>query len=398
MDVARCPMAPVVDDFDHQARSYAQDPFPVLERAFELSPITWTDAHGGYYVVTGYEEVRWIWSNWEVFSGRPSVSIPPGLGSERPLMPVEIDPPDHAKYRSLLNPVFSPRRMRELEPKIRTSADRLIDAFVDRGSCDLIGEFAHILPTEIFVQMLGVPLEEGEQWRQWNHDVLHSYAEGSGTERPKLAGQAAMGRLYELLELRKAERADDIISVLIDARHEGEGLTDDEIVDMSYGLFLAGLDTVQAALGVHYAFLSQHSGHRDQLVADPSLIPTAVEELLRWDSLVSAARTVTRDVEHAGVEFKKGDRVLMVNRAADRDPRVWDNPAEVDFTRPSRGTLVFGAGPHRCVGSHLARLELQIAHERIHARIPDYRLAPGARLEWHTGTVAGLSEVPLVWG
>lgn len=398
MDVARCPMAPVVEGFDHQARSYAQDPFPALERAFDLGPITWTDAHGGYYVVTGYEEVRWIWANWEVFSGRPSVSIPPGLGSERPLMPVEIDPPDHTKYRSLLNPVFSPRRMRELEPKIRASADRLIDAFIDRGSCDLIGEFAHILPTEIFVQMLGVPLEEGEQWRQWNHDVLHSYADGSGTDLPQIAGRAALDRLYELLELRKAERADDIISVLIDSRHEGEQLSDDEIVDMSYGLFLAGLDTVQAALGVHYAFLAQSPGHRDRLVADPTLIPAAVEELLRWDSLVSAARTVTRDVEYAGVEFKKGDRVLMVNRAADRDPRIWDDPAEVDFDRPSRGTLVFGAGPHRCVGSHLARLELQIAHERIHARIPDYRLAPDARLEWHTGTVAGLSEVPLVWG
>lgn len=398
MDVAKCPRARVLENFDHQAHDYAQDPFPALEAAFELGPITWTDAHGGYYVVTGYEEVRYIWSNWEIFSGQPSVSIPPGLGSERPLLPVEVDPPAHIKYRSLLNPVFSPRRMRALESKIRASADRLIDAFIDRGSCDLIREFAHILPTEIFVQMLGVPLEEGEQWRQWNHDVLHSYSDGGSSDRPKVAGQLAIARLYELVEMRHRERADDIISVLIDARHEGERLTDDEIVDMAYGLFLAGLDTVQAALGVQYAFLGRSPRHRDALVADPGLIPAAVDELLRWDSLVSAARTVTRDVEYAGIQFKKGDRVLMVNRAANRDPRIWENPAEVDFHRPSRGNLVFGAGPHRCVGSHLARLELQISHERIHARIPDYRLAPDAELKWHTGTVAGLAEVPLVWG
>jgi cytochrome P450 len=383
--------------FDHQDPGYAQDPFAVLEQVFHEGPIGWSEEHGGFWVVTGYEEAHWIWSIWESFGTWPSVSIPAGLGSDRPLLPVESDPPQHRRYRGPLNAVFSPRRMRELESSIRQSAVDLIEAFAGRGECDFIADLAHILPTEVFARMLGVPVEEAEQWRQWNFEILHSHHEDPTGARRKTAGNIARDRLADLLAERRRERAQDILSVLIDAEAENGPLTDEEIIDLGYGLFLAGLDTVQAALGIQFWYLATHPDQQEELARDLALIPRAVEELLRWDSLTSVARTVRRDTEYKGVLFRAGDRVLVSSRAANRDPRVWDSPQIADFARPVKPTIVFASGPHRCVGSHLAREELRIVHEEMARRIPRYQLRPGARLEFHTGTVGGLSSLPLEW-
>lgn len=383
--------------FDHQTPDYAQDPFPVLEQVFREGPIGWSEKHGGFWVVTGYEEAHWIWSNWEDFGTWPSVSIPAGLGSDRPLLPVESDPPQHRRYRGPLNAVFSPRRMRELETSIRQSAADLIEGFIGRGECDFIADLAHILPTEVFARMLGVPVPEAEQWRQWNFEILHSHHEDPTGVRRETAGNLARDRLAELLAERRRERAEDILSVLVDAEAENGPLTDEEIIDLGYGLFLAGLDTVQAALGIQFWYLANHPDQQEALARDLTLIPRAVEELLRWDSLTSVARTVRRDTEYKGVLFRAGDRVLVSSRAANRDPRVWESPEIADFARPIKPTIVFAAGPHRCVGSHLAREELRIVHEEMARHIPRYRLRPGARLEFHSGTVGGLSSLPLEW-
>jgi cytochrome P450 len=388
---------PYTARFDHQDPAYAQDPFPVLEQVFSEGPIGWSKEHGGFWVVTGYEEAHWIWSNWESFGTWPSVSIPAGLGSDRPLLPVESDPPEHRRYRGPLNAVFSPRRMRELEPGIRQAAVSLIEGFAARGECDFIPEFAHILPTEVFARMLGVPAEEAQQWRRWNFEILHSHHDDPSGARREAAGNVARARLGALLQERRRRRAQDILSVLVDAEADGGPLTDEEIIDLGYGLFLAGLDTVQAALGMQFWYLATHPDQQRELARDRTRIPRAVEEMLRWDALTSVARTVRKDTEYRGVLFRTGDRVLVSSRAANRDPRVWDSPEVADFGRAVKPTLVFASGPHRCVGSHLAREELRIVHEEMAQRIPAYQLREGAQLQFHTGTVGGLSSLPLVW-
>jgi cytochrome P450 len=386
-----------VNHFDHHDPNFGMDPMPVYDEMVRRCPIQWSDNYGGFWVLSGYEEAHWGWQNYELLATQPSVSVPAGLGTHRPLLPLEVDPPLHNKYRSLLAPVFAPARVEAMEPDIRAIANSLIDSFIDRGECEFITEFAQPLPTQIFATMLGMPLEEAEQFKRWNYAILHGVADDPTGEKRAAAGGAARERLREIMEMRKVTPGDDIISTLLASEVDGEKLDEEELLDMAFLLFLAGLDTVQGSIGFQYAYLSSHPEQRDRLVANPALIPNAVEELLRWDGAVISGRTCTRDFEYKGVQFKKGQPVIMINRPADRDPKFWDNPQNVDFDRPPHRTVVFAVGPHRCVGSHLARLELRVVHEVMHARIPSYRLKPGTVVKTHGGNVAGVDSLHLVW-
>jgi cytochrome P450 len=386
-----------VENFDHHDPRFGQDPWPVFEKMVRECPVKFSPNYGGFWVITGFEEAHWGWQNYELLATQPSVSVPAGLGNPRPMLPLEVDPPIHNKYRSLIAPVFSPARIAALEPEIRDLCNTLIDAFIDRGECDFVHELAEPLPTRLFVRLLGIPLEEAETFKNWKNAILHGVANDPTGEGRALAGKNAREKLGEILEDRKRNRGDDLISILIDSEVDGEKLDDESLLDVAFLLFLAGLDTVQGALGFHYAYLATHPEQRDRLVNDPSLIPNAVEELLRWDGVVISGRNVTRDFEYKGNQFKKGQQVIMINRPADRDPREFDNPDVVDFDRPEHRTIAFAAGPHRCVGSHLARLEMKVVAEQMHARIPTYRLKPGTVVTSHGGNVAGLDELWLVW-
>ncbi|WP_432198199.1 cytochrome P450 [Streptomyces sp. bgisy027] len=385
------------ENFDHHHPAFGQDPYPVYERMQAKCPVTHSSNYGGFWIVTGFDEARYVWQHADLFATQPSVSVPHGLGNKRPLLPLEVDPPLHTKHRMLLAPVFAPNRITAMEPKIRRICDELIDTFIDRGECELVAELAQPFPTRIFVDMLGIPQEEATDFRNWNYEILHGqHKDPSGASRAK-AGAAARGRLTELLAERKRRREDDILSVLIDSEIDGQKLDDEEILDHAFLLFLAGLDTVQGAISYQFAFLAQSPGHRDQLVNEPDIIPQAVEELLRHEGLNTSGRNATQDVELGGATIRKGDPVVIVNRAANRDPKVFENPNSVDFARNPKGTLAFGAGPHRCVGSHLARLELRVIHEHMHRRIPHYRLREGHTVSTHGGNVAGVDSLPLVW-
>lgn len=386
-----------VKKFDHHDPHFSQDPYPVYDRLVQECPIAHSDNYGGFWVFTGHEEVLWGYQNYELISTSPSVSVPAGQGAKRPMLPMEVDPPVHTKYRALLSPVFAPNRMRALEPEIRTLCNDLIDSFVEKGECEFISEFAKPLPTRIFVKTLGIPMEETEQFITWNQGILHGVADDPDGAKRAAIGAAARGRLAELLEKRKAKRDSDVISVLIDSEVDGEKLDDEHLLDIAYLLFLAGLDTVQGVMGYQFAYLAANPDQRDRMIADPEVIPRATEELLRWEPVVTAGRTCTRDFEYKGISFKEGDRVVYAGRAAGRDPRVYDHPEIVDFDRLPGRTLAFGAGPHRCVGSHLARLELTIAHQEMLRRVPTYRLKPGTTVTSQGGNVAGLKELWLQW-
>ncbi|HEY0398476.1 MAG TPA: cytochrome P450 [Acidimicrobiia bacterium] len=392
------PDTPVAGTFDyHHDPRIASDPFGVFDaargqRAFQSS------MYGGYWVLTEAADIRDAFQHPELFSSRIT-GIPPTPRPRR-LLPLELDPPEHGVYRHPLAAVFSPQAVARLEPAIRATCVGLLDRLAAQGACEFLADFAVPFPTTIFVELLGLPAAEATRFAAWNHALLHAH------DRPEVRADAKAqiaGYLDELVTRRMAEvarregRGDDLFAVLTQADVDGRPLTKDEIFDYAFLLFIAGLDTVTAALGFSFAYLAANPEHRKALVADPGLIPAAVEELLRAFSVVNPARTVTRDMEFAGACLREGDRVLLSTVLANRDPAEFDDATGVRFDRTSNRHLAFGAGPHRCLGSHLARCELKVALEEFHRRIPDYRIADGAVIRSHGGGAMGVDHLPLTW-
>jgi cytochrome P450 len=383
-----------IDEFDHHDPALGPVTHEVYRAMRERSAVAWSDLYGGFWVVNGYDEAHTALQHYDLFSTSPSVSVP-AFHLERPMLPIEVDPPVHNKYRGLITPVFSPPRMVALEGTIRTTATGLIDGFAARGECEFFSAFAEPLPVAIFTAMMGLDRAEVPQFLHWKNDILHGM--GQDPEVPQRATRELEAYLFGLIEERHRQPQDDLVSVLIQAEVDGEKLTDEEVYDSAFLLFIAGLDTVSASISLQFLHLAQHPELRDRLVADPSLIPDAVEEMLRFESLIIAGRTVTADTDLLGVRMKKGDRIVMNTVAADRDPRQFRDPDTVDFERSPNRHMAFGVGPHRCVGSHLARIELRIAYEEMHHRLPTYRLAPDAVVHRHADNVHGVDRVPLVW-
>ena len=385
-------------DFDyHHDPRLADDPFGVFDAARDRRAFR-SEKYGGYWVLTEAADIRSAFQQPELFSSRIT-GIPP-TPRPRALLPLELDPPEHGIYRHPLASVFSPQAVARMEPQVRRTCRALVDAVADRGSCEFLSDFAVPFPTTIFVELLGLPAAEAARFAAWNHDLLHAH------DRPEVRASAKAqiaGYLDELVERRLREvaagegRDDDLFAVLGRAEVGGRPLTRDEIFDYAFLLFIAGHDTVTAALGFSFAYLARRPEHRKALVADPALVPAAVEELLRAFSVVNPARTATRDMEFAGACLKEGDRVLLSTVLANRDPAEFDDPTDVRFDRPVNRHVAFGAGPHRCLGSHLARCELKVALEEFHRRIPDYRIADGAVIRAHGGGAMGVDHLPLIW-
>jgi cytochrome P450 len=386
-----------IQHFDHHDPRLGADPGQVYDTMLKTCPVTHSDMHGGFWVVSDYDNVKYILQHPQLFTTVHTVTVPPGLGTDRPLLPLELDPPEHVKYRSLLAPVFAPRRIAEMERAIRAVCTALIDGFIEMGRCEFVSEFAQPMPTRLFVSMMGLPDADTQRFHEWKNIILHGHHDDPAGVRRKQAGAEITTYCRHLIDQRKADPGEDIISVLLAGEVDGERLTDQEILDMTYLLFLAGLDTVASALSLSVGHLAQHGEARLRLVKDPSIIPSAVEELLRYESLIMAGRTVVEDVQVGGVQMHKGDRVLCNTISADRDTRQFPDADKVILDRDPNRHLAFSVGPHRCVGSHLARLELRVALEELLRRIPTFRLADGATVRRHLTSVAGIEELPLEW-
>ena len=348
----------------------------------------------GIAYLTLHEDVESALRDPEVFGSRNRGVV----GNVRPRIPVDIDPPEHHRYRRILDPLFAPREVARFEPEFAALANRLIDVFIDRGRCDFVSDFAVPLPSLMFLSLLGLPLEDLPVLLELNDAVMRPPSDGDVAQQLADSGR----RIYEYFEDHLSRRGDhrghDVISRILDAEHEGEVLTHDEVVDILYMFVLAGLDTVTSSLDCFVAYLAQHPEQRRRLVADPGLIPTAVEELLRWESPVSfSARNATREVTVSGCEIKKGMPVAIMLGSANTDERAVDHPDVVDFTRNPNRHMAFGRGIHRCLGSHLARLELKVALAVLHRRIPEYEIESGTTLEWRSISIRSLARLPLVF-
>jgi cytochrome P450 len=364
----------------------ARDPHPRYDRLRAECPVA-RSALGdtGTVLISRYDDVVDALRNPERFTSAGNTL---DLG-DQPLIPLEVDPPEHTRYRRLLNPWFVPREIVKLEPEVRRVVDGLLDAFAGRGSCDFHEELATPLPSAIFLALMGLPVDHLPQFLQWRDDTIRpdvapGDVEGAARIR-KETGAAISDYFRDAIAARRAEPDDGLLSVLVHASIDGEPLTEPELLGISHLLLLGGLDTVTATLDCMIAFLATHPELRRPLVEDPATIPDAVEELLRWLTPVMVVpRSVKHDLELRGVPLQAGDAVMLVLGAANGDEDEF-GPAEVDLAREPNRHLAFGSGHHLCLGAHLARLELRVALEEVHRRIPDYRIPAGADIQYSPG-------------
>jgi cytochrome P450 len=373
----------------------ASCPQPVLNRLRDRCPVGQA-IPGGSVCVSRYEDVMFALRNPQIFTSE----LPAGLiGNKRSLIPLQIDPPRQTRYRKLLDPIFSRKRMVALEPDFRALAGDLVDRFVDKGECEFNEDFAVPYPSTVFARLMGLPMDDIDTFLEIKDGIIRPT--GDTAEEIAAVRAAASDRVYEymgeMFDERMSHPREDLMSHLVTAELDGQKLTREELLDISFLMIIAGLDTVTATLGCSVAYLAEHPDRRRALVGDPALLETTVEELLRWETpVVQIVRMLTQDYEFHGVSMRKGDIVTLVLGAANLDEAQFEDAGVVDFGREVNKHLAFGGGAHRCLGSHLARQELMIALDEFHRRIPDYAIKPG-ETPVYTPAIREVKYLPLVF-
>jgi cytochrome P450 len=312
------------------------------------------------------------------------------------LAPIASDPPEHTWTRKLLLPFFSVTAIARYEPETRDLCRSLIDGFIANGRVDAAEGYAQQIPPRIIASMLGIPKEMSDTFVGWVRGILEL-----AVKDPELRVQsraAIFGYFRECIDARRDNPGEDLISYLLHVDVDGQPVPEPLVLGMCVLLLIAGIDTTWSSIGSALWHLAQHPDDRRRLVAEPDLMPNAVEELLRAYSPVTMARIVAEDCEYAGRALKAGDRVLMSFPAANRDPERFDRPDEVLLDREKNPHIAFGVGIHRCVGSNLARMEMRVALEEWLARIPEFRLEDAHAVTWAGGQVRGPRALPVVFG
>src|SRR5215207_1517885 len=378
-DLAGCPVGHLLLSQDRPAGEY----WRIGDELRETTPAFFNTHAQGYWVVSTYEQVRDLYQTVDLFSSESFVAWDPDPPHR--FVPTQIDPPEHIKYRQLLNPKFSPGAITRAEPRARAIAADLIAELAPRGKCDFVAEFGIRFPTEVFLALIGLPTADADFLVPWVDDFFL----GLNGAEDKLPGMVAAlegirGYFVDVLAERRRNPRDteeDLVSHLLSSKVDGDPLGEEVLLDMCTVLVLAGLDTTRGQLGYLFQHLAEHDDDRQRLIDDPSLIPSCVEESLRYHSIIIGdARKATRDAEFHGCPLKKGDMVLGLVASANRDPRHYDRADEFVLDRRGAHHLGFAAGPHRCLGAHLARKEMQVAVEEWLKVIPHFRIATDEQL------------------
>jgi len=358
----------------------------------------------GFAMVFSRDLADFVLRNHELFSSKVDMN----LGNVRPLIPLNVDPPDHSKYRKLLDPLFAPKQMEAQEADITARVNHFVDMFIDRGECNFSEEFAELFPSAVFLGLMGLPWEELDTFLRLRDGILRPQkfdpdALLDGAKRNAVmsaTGEEVYEYFNAMLDERERHPTDDILTHFITAEIDGEKLTRDDILDICFLFLIAGLDTVSDTLTCSYAFLANHPEHRQQIVNDPSLIPNAVEELLRWESPVPSGvpRIATQDTELPnGEQISAGTAMMVSYGAANVDPSEFADAFEVRFDRDVNRHIAFGGGVHRCLGSHLARRELRVTLREWHRRIPEYRIKPGHEELVYEPGLRNVQNLVLTW-
>ena len=359
-------------------------------------------AHDSAVVVTTRSAIDEVLRHPETFS---SVMPLGRLGNVRSLIPIEVDPPDQKKFRKLLDPLFAPQKMALLEEPVRALVNRLIDDLGDAREIDFTRQFSIPLPSQVFLTLLGLPLADTPKFLAMKDGIIRPfhvlgvpYSDPACVEYQQATGKSIYEYFDAILDEREREPRDDLLSHFLAAEVDGDRLSRTDILDICFLFLIAGLDTVTSSLECFFRYLAEHPDQRAALVADPSITPQVVEELLRWETPVMlVARRATSDTEIQGCPVHAGDDVFTFLGSANTDEAEFPDADVVRFDRDENRHIAFGGGIHRCLGSHLARLELRVALTEWHRRIPDYRIAPGANLDFTVG-VRSLDTFPMVLG
>jgi cytochrome P450 len=391
------PVTDWVHDFDHTDPRWTEDPFPIWDQLRAAAPVVHTERFLGCYMPTTYEAVRQIANDTEHFSSRRVIvrDVRPEITQRAP--PITSDPPEHKPAKQLLLPPFTPDAMKKLEPRVRAICNDLIDGFIGMESIDAAARYTKHIPVRAIAHMLGIPQQDGELFIKWIHEILELGIKDDDVLMRAVHEMSAYfaGHLAQ----RKQHPTDDLISILMQARDkDGLPLSDTHVIGSLRLLLIAGIDTTWSAIGASLWHLARTPADRDRLIAEPELMPTAIEEFLRAYSPVTMAREVMKETEISGCPVKPGNMVLLSFPAANRDPAAFPDADKVIIDRRENRHAAFGLGIHRCVGSNLARMEMTVAIEEWLKRIPRFSLDPAGEVTWSEGTVRGPRQLPLLLG
>ena len=384
----------VLEHFDHHDVEFMQDPLSSYAGLREQCPVAHSDQHGGFWIITTYDDLHEVYFDTDHFSSFV-VTIPNSGHGERRFPLTMSDPPEHSLYRQIVQPYFTQQKMAGYEPEIRRRVGALIDAFIATGEADLFWDFARKLPASVIADILGTPYEDGVRFEDWAHRTTQATA--TEPESAALAYEEMTEYFVALLADRKQAPRDDLVTLLVQATVDDRPLTEEERVMFCILIMMAGFDTTSSFIGSMLWWLAEHPDQRARLVADPSLIPPAVDELLRCFPPGSPARVMKKDTELRGQQLREGDAVLLLTASANRDETVFEDADQVVFERKPNKHLGFGMGIHRCLGMHLARLESEVALQEVLRRLPDYELVPGTTVEWSHGQIWGPRNLPVTF-
>jgi cytochrome P450 len=396
-EIVTGPVSDWATDFSHMEREWSADPYPIQDELRQRCPIAHTNRFGGGWLPTRYEDIAAIAYDTEHFSSRsiimgnfrPPAEIAPIGGSP----PITSDPPFHHDARKLLLPAFTKTAVSRLEPATKAFCHSLIDAFDGRDVVDAAADYAQHIPIRVIADMLGFPPEDGPQFREFAENTL------GGINLPQEERVTRMSALFYYLLAQVHDHLDnprdDLTTFLINAELSGRKLGASHVVGTMTLLLIAGIDTTWSAIGASLWHLAGNPEDRRRLVAEPGLLPAAIEELLRAYAPVTMARLAKEDMHFRGVEMKADDWILLSFPAANRDPAQFDRADQVIIDRQINRHAAFGLGIHRCLGSHLARMELRVALEAWLERVPEFSLADPSAVTWSTGQIRGPCTLPL---
>lgn len=398
------PVTDWTEDYDVFDKGYLADPGPIWADMRERCPVAHTERWGGSWLPTRYEDVRAIAKDVDVFSSQDPVVVqsPPSLDGEgKPIPysenapPITSDPPVHNPARRLILPAFSPKAVERHEKYTVELVHELIDGFIDRGRCDGAVDYAEQIPPRIIAHLLGVDPGDANKFTEWVGAALGGAVD---PETRVYYRQVIRDFFLQHIRDRRENPRDDFISEMMKGELNGEPVSDKHLVSTCHLMLVAGIDTTQSSIGSALFHFATHPDDRRRLAAEPELLPTATEEILRCYSPVTMARIVTTETEVNGAKMCPGDRVLMSFAAANRDPEAFPDPDTVKIDREVNRHIAFGVGIHRCAGSNLARMEMNVAVGAFISRIPEFELECPEAVTWGGGQVRGPRRLPLRFG
>jgi cytochrome P450 len=387
-------------DLDIFNAEYNTNPGPIWREMRESCPFARTEKRGGFWMTTTYEDVQSLVRKVPELSNRQVsvVEMPEGkdlLGEHntQTLPPITMDPPENIPLRRLLLPFFTPKAVETYRPFTEALCNDLIDQFIDKGACDGAVDYAQQITPRVISHILGIDPAQSDQFVEWVRGFIE-YGFDDAELRAE-SNRHLVNFFTEQLAHRKANPGDDFISRMIGQEIDGEPLTDRVIVKMCVLTLAAGIDTTWSSIGSSLLHFATHPSDRRRLAAEPGLFPTAIEEMLRLHAPVSVGRIAMEDVDHKGTTIKRGERLVLNFPAANRDPEVFECPDEAVIDRQKNRHVAFGVGVHRCAGSNLARLEMEVALQTWFKRIPEFELSDPDGVTWAAGQVRGARNVPV---